>query len=318
MAHSHNHTNSTQNGLSLAFWLNLGFSIIELIGGILTNSTAIIADAFHDFMDAFAIGVAVILEKISGKERTQKFTYGYRRFSLLSAIGISVILLVGAILMSVAAIRSFLNPEAVNSIGMLWLAFLGIFVNGFAFLRIRKGGGQAHVHSHSYTDNHADHDHTDKDGENFNSKAIMLHLLEDLLGWVAVLIGAIIISFTDWYWIDGLLALGIACFIGYNASRNLIGTVTVMLQSVPDNVDTDKLLNELEQINGVVDIHDFHVWSVDGQYNIGSLHVVVNNIDGNHYNQMIKQLTTVMTRHQIQHPTIQLETADSECGLKHH
>lgn len=315
MAHTHSH--STQDGLTLAFWLNLFFSIIELIGGILTNSTAIIADAFHDFMDAFAIAVAVILEKISNKERTQKFTYGYRRFSLLSAIGISVILLVGAILMAVAALRSFLNPEAVNGIGMLWLALLGIGVNGFAVIKIKNSNGHTHSQTDNYADNHHQHEHGHGSGENYNSRAIMLHLMEDLLGWVAVLVGAVIISFTHWYWIDGVLAMGIAGFIGYNATRNLINTVTVMLQSVPAHIDTEKLIEELYKVDGVVDIHDFHVWSVDGQYNIGSLHVVVNNIEDGQYNRTITDLTQIITQYHIHHPTIQLETADAECQLTH-
>src|SRR5690606_32088559 len=188
---------SKNKGLSLAFWLNLLFSIVEGIGGMLTNSTAILADAFHDFMDAVAIGVAVALERLSGRKRSDKFSYGYRRFSLLAALGMSLLLCGGAAVMIVNAVQSFVQPEPVNSPGMLWLAVLGIAVNGFAFLRIRRGP----THSHS---NHPSTDH--------NSRAITLHLLEDVLGWIAVLLGATVIYFTNWFWIDGVLALGIACF----------------------------------------------------------------------------------------------------------
>ncbi|WP_324760549.1 cation diffusion facilitator family transporter [Sphingobacterium thalpophilum] len=232
MAHSHKHHHSPRNGTTLAFWLNLIFSIIEIIGGMLTNSTAIISDAFHDFMDALAIGAAVLLEKISGKKRTSTFSYGYRRFSLLSALTMSVFLLVGAVLMIGTAYDSFLSPKVVDSKGMLWLAVLGILINGFAFLRIKKSDGHGHTHDH-------------------NSRAIMLHLLEDVLGWVAVLIGAVVIYYTGWYWIDGLLALAIAGFIGYNACKNLISTMKIVLQSIPENVNLQQLHFELKSIDGI-------------------------------------------------------------------
>ncbi len=297
MEHQHHHHHSDKSGISLAFWLNLLFSIIEIIGGFLTNSTAIIADAFHDFTDAVAIGVAVLLEKLSGKKRTSKFSYGYKRFSLLSALGMSLFLLIGAIFMCMGAYRSFTNPEPVNSTGMLWLAALGIGINGFAFLRIRNG----HHHGH----HHHSHSH--------NSKAIMLHLLEDVLGWVAVLIGAVVIYFTGWYWIDGILALAIAVFIGYNATRNFIGTMKILLQSVPENVNIEKLSSELHHIDGVQNIHDLHVWSIDGNYNIGSLHAVVNIIDGKGKNDVLSSILQLMEKYKIQHPTIQIETNTTNC-----
>lgn len=306
MAHTHNH--SAKSGITLAFWLNLLFSIIEIIGGVLTNSTAIISDAFHDFMDALAIGIAVLLEKISGKKRTATFSYGYRRFSLLAALGMSIFLLIGAVLMCVGAYHSFLSPKVVNSTGMLWLAILGILINGFAFLRIKNSNGHSHHHGHVH---HHGHDHS----HDHNSKAIMLHLLEDVLGWVAVLIGAIVIYYTGWFWIDGVLALAIAAFIGYNATRNLIGTMRVLLQSVPENLSIEKLLSELHQIKGVQDIHDLHVWSVDGTYNISSLHAVVSPTGENSESDILSSIVSLMEKHKIQHPTVQIETNAMNCKL---
>lgn len=302
MSHTHQHHHSDKNGLSLAFWLNLLFSIIEVIGGILTNSTAIIADAFHDFMDAIAIGFAVLLEKLSGKKRTSKFSYGYKRFSLLAALGMSAFLLTGAVLMCFSAYQSFLNPEPVNSVGMLGLAILGIAVNGFAFLRIKQSNNHAHHHGHAHTTNH-------------NSRAIMLHLLEDVLGWVAVLIGATVIYFTGWYWIDGVLALAIAVFIGYNATKNLISSMKVLLQSVPENVNIDDLANELKSIEGIENIHDLHIWSLDGSYHIGSLHAVVKTDYVKQEIDVFSAISKLMEKYQIQHPTIQIESTTTNCSL---
>lgn len=302
MSHTHQHPHSPKTGISLAFWLNLLFSVIEITGGILTNSTAIIADAFHDFTDAFAIGLAMLLEKLSGRKRTPGFSYGYKRFSLLSALGMSLFLLAGATFMCISAYGSFIKPEVVNSTGMLWLAVLGILINGFAFLRIKKSNAHDHHHGHSHTQNH-------------NSKAIMLHLLEDVLGWIAVLIGAAVIHFTGWFWIDGVLALAIALFIGFNAGRNLIATMKIVLQSVPENVNMEKLSAELNTIHGVENIHDLHVWSIDGNYNIGSLHAVVNNDDKNRDADILSSILQLMNKHQIQHPTVQIERTAENCGL---
>lgn len=309
MGHQQNHHHTTAKGLSLAFWLNLLFSIIEIIGGIATNSTAIIADAFHDFMDAMAIGTAVLLEKVSGRKRSGKFSYGYKRFSLLSAIGMSLFLLIGAVIMAVGAIRSFIHPETVNSVGMLWLAVLGIAINGFAFLQIKKSNQDSH-HHHVHTPGHS-HSH----GDHHNSRAIMLHLLEDVLGWVAVLIGAVIIYFTGWYWIDGVLALGIATFITYNAIKNLVTTATVLLQAVPENIELDKLSAELHDVEGVDNIHDLHVWSLDGRYHVGSLHVVINKQEPAFEKIIYNAIIELMEKYGIQHPTIQIERDMNSCKL---
>lgn len=302
MAHTHEHDHShqaTAPGLSQAFWLNLVFSIIELVGGLWTNSTAIVADAFHDFMDAVAIGIAVLLEKVSRRKRSPAFSYGYRRFSLLAALGMSSLLIAGAVWMVVSAIQSFIEPKAVDSIGMLGLAVLGVLINGFAFFRIRRTqAGQ------------------DKAAVNYNSRAIMLHLLEDVLGWVAVLIGATIMYFTGWYWIDGLLTLAIAGFIAYNAGTNLIHTMRILLQSVPMNIDTEALAASLGRIEGVADIHDLHVWSLDGSYHVGTLHVVIDEHHTTSEEAVYHDIVQLLQEHHIQHPTIQIESSSRNCMLR--
>ncbi len=290
---------SDLSGLSLAFWLNFLFSVLEVIGGLLTNSTAIIADAFHDFMDAGAIGLALLMEKVSKKERTTKFSYGFKRFSLLSAIGLSTFLLVGSVTMMFAAYKSFIDPKEVHSMGMFGLAILGLAINSFAFLRIKNGGGHGHNHGHS--------------GPNQNSRSIMLHLLEDVLGWAAVLVGALIIHFTGWNWVDGVLTIGIALFIGFNATKNLTSTLKVMLQAVPEGIDVDKLEAALKDIKGVVDIHDAHVWSLDGSYNVGSVHAVVDPLTAKSKRDMLQTIFKVMKQQNIQHPTVQIEETAEDC-----
>lgn len=261
MSHSHKST----NGLSLAFFLNLTFAIIEFIGGYFTQSTAIITDAFHDLMDAIAIGVAVWMDKFSKKEASKSYTFGYRRFSLLSGIILSTILLIGGIAMIQTAIISFENPKEVNSLGMFLLAILGVAVNGFAFLKINKENNEE---NHYHTHNHP----TKKDA---NSKAIMLHLLEDVLGWVAVLVGAAIMYFTQWYWIDSVLTISIALFITYNAITNLVQTFKILLQKVPDDIFTDTITSEIKAIKGIDVIKDIKIWSIDGISHVANIKIKI-------------------------------------------
>lgn len=292
MAHHHHHHDHSdrRGGLALAFWLNAGFCIVELVGGILTNSTAILTDAIHDFGDTLAIGAGILLEKQAAKPRSKRFSYGYKRFSLLSALVLSLILAIGSVVMLVKAIWVLQDPQPVNSTGMLGLAVLGIAVNGAAFLNLRK----EKAHSH-------------------NSKAIMLHLLEDVLGWAAVLIGAVVIRFTGWYIVDPLLSIAIACYILFNAGRNLIDTLKILLQSVPDDVDTALLTSELKHIDGVSDVHDLHIWSLDVQYTVGTLHVVVEETRWESCGTIMTEAVSILKRHGIQHPTIQLEKKDDLC-----
>lgn len=287
--------NKANKQLSLAFFLNLFFAVIELVGGILTNSTAIIADAFHDFMDAVAIGIAVYMDKFSKKPASSTFTYGYRRFALLSAIIMSAILLVGAAFMLYNGFIFINKPREVNSLGMLGLAVLGIAINGFAFLRIKKGNEHEHHHAHAHTSHDA------------NSKAIMLHLLEDVLGWIAVLLGAIVMYFTNWYWIDSVLTIAIALFIAYNALRNLYDTFAVLLLAVPKEIDLQKLTTELSQINNITEINDLKVWSMDGQQHIATLKIQVNTANVEEIIILKDQLYTLLNNYKITDITLQID-----------
>lgn len=282
-------------GLSLAFFLNLFFAVIELIGGILTNSTAIIADAFHDFMDAVAIGLAVYMDKFSRKPKSSSFSYGYRRFSLLSAIIMSVILLIGAVFMIVHAVQSFDVVKEVNSIGMFGLAVLGIAINGFAFLRIKREGAIAHHHAHSHKMGDA------------NSTAVMLHLLEDVLGWVAVLVGAIVIYFTQWYWIDGVLTIGIALFISYNAFRNLWNTFKILLQAVPEGIPVEILREEIENLPEIIAIEELFVWTMDGQNHIATIEIKTEDFPlSEDRKRLINEIKSLFDGYHIHQVTIQI------------
>ncbi len=278
--HHHNHTGSN---IKVAFFLNLSFSIIEIIGGFLTNSVAILSDALHDFGDSISLALAWYFEKVSKKKRDQKYSYGYRRFSLLGALVNSMILLLGSFFIISESIQRLIYPEQPNAKGMLLLAIIGIVINGLAVLRLKKG--------HS-----------------LNERAVRLHLMEDVLGWFAVLIGSIAMIFVNLPILDPVLSLGIACYILFNIYRNLRDTLRVILQRVPEDIDTTNLEEQLKTIKGIESIHDLHLWSMDGMYSILSVHVVISNYSEEknviHIKNQIREKLKAMN---IQHSTLEIE-----------
>ncbi|MDT8402558.1 MAG: cation diffusion facilitator family transporter [Bacteroidales bacterium] len=275
--------------ISLAFFLNLGFTIIEIIGGIYTNSIAILSDALHDFGDSISLAVAWYLQKISNRGRDKYYTYGYRRFSLLGAVFISVMLIVGAVFIIKESITRLMSPDEVNARGMMYLAILGIIVNGIAVLRLRRG-------------------------TSMNEKAVYLHMLEDVLGWMAVLVVSIVMMFVDAPILDPLLSIGITGWVLYNVYKNLKKTFRILLQEVPGNVDIERVEKELRQIEGIYSIHDLHIWSLDGDNNIITLHAVIAENSSDEDQQKLKRdIRTICERLNIQHATIEFETEGEEC-----
>lgn len=249
-AHCHHLKASGSQGILTAFLLNLGFAVIEILGGLFTNSIAIISDALHDLGDSLAIGLAYFFEKISHKQADQYYTYGYARYSILGALITVVILLVGSLLLLSHAIARFSQPREVHSLGMLILAVLGVLINGFAALNITHEQGLQH-------------------------KAISLHLLEDVLGRVVVLIGSLLIHFFGRTFIDPLLSIGICIFILLHAMKLLKGVLEVFLEKRPQEVCPHDLAKDLQALPGIRDIHHMHVWSLDGQRNYLTLHAVL-------------------------------------------
>jgi cobalt-zinc-cadmium efflux system protein len=245
----HLHVPETGN-LRVAFFLNFGFTIIEIVGGILTGSLAILSDALHDLGDTLSLGLAWYFQKLSQKETDQKFTYGYGRFSLLGAVINALVLFAGSVFLLTQAIPRLWNPTNPDTEGMMALAVLGIIVNGAAVLKLRKGSSM-------------------------NERVVSLHLLEDVLGWVAVLIGSILIHFFDWRIIDPLLSVLIAVFILFNIYRNLKQSFKIILQGTPKDIDPDQVKAIIQAVDGVDYVHDMHLWSLDGEFNIMTVHILL-------------------------------------------
>lgn len=237
-SHDHNHNHSTGN-ITVAFWLNTGFALLELVGGFYTNSVAIMSDALHDFGDSLSLGLAYYLQKKSEKRKDHFYTYGYKRFSLLGAFITSIVLTIGSVFIISEAIQRFSNPQQPDTKGMLVLAVIGIAVNGAAMFRLKKGN-------------------------TLSEKAVSLHFLEDVLGWVAVLVGAIVMSFVEVPILDPILSIGIALFILFNVYKNIRSVLKIILQAVPENVSEIELKKQIDDFTEISEIHDIHSWSMDG------------------------------------------------------
>lgn len=291
MEHHHNHGHHAEANIKLAFWLNAAFAIVEIVGGIFTNSMAILSNAFHDLGDSAALGLAWYFQRFSTKRRDAKYTYGYKRFSLVGAFISSVILLIGSVIIISEAIPRLMNPEPINTQGMFFLAILGIIINGIAMFRLKNGQSQ-------------------------NEKIISLHFLEDVLGWLAVLIASIVLKFVNFPIIDPLLSLIITVIILFRVFGNLRKTFRIFMQATPSNEKIEHFEKQLMQVNGITNVHDMHFWTLDGSYNIASLHVSVDPKMAVSETENIKQEVRTFLDHEgFSHSTIEIESDGKLCEL---
>ena len=290
MSHSHDHSHAEGN-LKVAFFLNLTFTIIEFIGGILTNSIAILSDALHDLGDTGSLGLAWYFEKLSHKKASSQHTYGYRRFRLLGGLITGFVLTVGLCFILFNSFKRLANPEPVNATGMMALAVLGILVNGAAVLRVKKGSS-------------------------ITERIVSWHLLEDVLGWVAVLIGAFVMSLWELPIIDPLLSIGISSFIIWNVFRNLKQVARVFLQTVPENFDLNEFERKVSEIPHVVSTHHTHVWSLDGEKHVFSTHLVVTKeCDEQSILEAKQHVHALLDPEKFTHITIEVEHEGKSCLL---
>ncbi len=288
MPHHHHSENKTSN-FAFVFFINLAFTLIEIIGGYLTNSVAIWSDALHDFGDTLSLGLSWRLEIVAKQKRDHLFSFGYRRFSLLGALINGTVLLTGTVFVLSKAIPRLIHPENVHSEGMFGLAILGILVNGFAALKL-------------------------KNSKSIGESIMSLHLLEDLLGWVAVLIISIAIQFGNYTILDPILSVMLVIFIIYNALKRIKKTLLIFLQSIPDDIDVPELEKALRQFENVKDIHDTHVWSLDGNYHVLTTHIVVlKTITLEQIIALKCLLREKISEFDVQHITLEIEYADETC-----
>lgn len=294
--HHHSHEHGSRSNIKLAIWLNTLFAVVEIVGGLYTNSVAILSDALHDLGDSVSLGLAYYFEKKSVQGRDENYSYGYKRFSLLGAFISSLILVIGSVFIITESIERLSAPEAPHAQGMFVLAAVGLIVNLIAMLRLKKG-------------------------DSITERVLSLHFLEDVLGWAAVLVGSVVMMMADIPVLDPILSLLIAGYILLNVYKNLRDVFRILLQGTPETIELSEIKAKILAIPQVVDTHDIHTWTMDGRYNVMTLHVVVQKDTSAEKIEAIKKEIRHSIGHMnIQHMTIETEPEDQSCTAKdvHH
>jgi len=287
--HSHSHDDNSSARISWAFFLNVGFTIIEFVGGILTNSTAIMADAVHDLGDSLSIGLAWILAKLGNRPASQNFSYGYKRLSLLGSLINGIVLITGSAWVLYQSIPRLFDPEMPVTEGMLALSIFGIAVNGFAAFKLSKG-------------------------KTLNEKVLNWHLLEDVLGWVAVFIVSVVLMFVEWPILDPILAIGFTLFILFNVIRNVGTTLKLFLQGVPDKNLARKIERKLKDVQEFQRFHHLHLWSLDGEHHVLTVHIELEaDVSLEDQRDLKRRLSQELAEFDLSHTTVEFELYDEPC-----
>ncbi len=289
--HDHGHGHHTSQRIRTAFFLNLGFTVLELFGGLWANSVAILSDAVHDLGDTLSLGLAWYLNKVAQREHDARFSYGYHRFSLLGALLNAGILIGGAIFILSKAIPRLLDPQFVSAPRMILFAVIGVIVNGAAALNL-------------------------KDSRNLNARVVSWHLMEDMLGWMAVLVVAVVLLFVDLPVLDPVLSILITGFVMYNVLKNLRETLSVFLQSAPEDIDVHAIDHQLRAIEGVVSTHHTHVWSLDGENHVLTTHINLGPDAPREITSRVKNdVKAVLDPHGFSHLTVEIEFGEEDCAM---
>ncbi len=278
---THHHHKKAGENLAFVFFMNLAFNIIVIVGGLATNSVAILADCIHDLADTISIALAWVLEKVAQKESSEKYSYGYQRFSILGAVIISIFVIIMAFIILQEAIPRLFSPEGVDAQGMLVIAVIGIIFKSLSVHRLHRG-------------------------ETFNEKAILLHQLGDVFEWVAILVLSVVLIFWDGApYLDPFVSIGIALWLIFNLGRNLYKSVEVLLQKTPDYFDVAEFKSRILAIDGVNSIEDFHIWSLDGIDSVMTLKVDVD--FGKNVENIKKEIYSISSDYHVVDITIELD-----------
>jgi len=282
--HNHEHNHKTEENILIAFILNISFSIFEIIGGIITGSIAIISDAIHDAGDAISIGISYFLERKSNKKSDKNYTFGYRRYSIIGALISTCILLIGTFIVIYNAIGRLFNPVDINYNGMIIIAIVGVIINFLAAYCTREG-------------------------DSLNQHAVNLHMLEDVLGWVVVLIGSIVIKITNFVYLDSIMSIGISIYLIIESIKNLKKIMNILLIKIPEGITVEEVKEKILKIKEVKDVHHVHIWTIDGEKNYATIHVVADKNIKEEIRENLKELG-------IHNVTIELETSKEKCNHK--
>lgn len=288
--HGHDHTHgANKKVLLISFFIIASYMIVEVIGGFVTNSLALLSDAGHMFSDAVSLGIALVAFTYGAKVASRSKTFGYKRFEILAAVLNGVTLILIALFIFYEAIQRFANPPEVATTGMLIVSSIGLAVNILVAWIMMRGGDVE---------------------DNLNMRGAFLHVISDMLGSVGAIIAALFIMFFGWGWADPLASVIVAVLVlrsGYYVTKS---GLHVLMEGTPQNVDMDDIIQTIQQIPDVESIHDLHIWSITSGLNALSCHIVVDDqMTIAESGQLLRKIEHDLEHKNIQHVTIQLETS---------
>ncbi|MBR3121275.1 cation diffusion facilitator family transporter [Oceanobacillus profundus] len=290
MGHGHDHTHgANKKVLLISLFIITTYMIVEVIGGYLTNSLALLADAGHMLSDAISLAIALIAFKLGEKVASKSKTFGYKRFEILAAVLNGVTLIIIALFIFYEAIERFANPPEVATTGMLIISIIGLAINILVAWIMMRGA--------------------DVEG-NLNMRGAYLHVLSDMLGSVGAIVAALLIMFFGWGWADPLASVIVAFLVlrsGYYVTK---AAIHVLMEGTPQNVNVNDVIQTIEKVKGIQSIHDLHIWTITSGLNALSCHVVVDaELTIAESERMLRKIEHDLEHKGIMHITIQLETA---------
>lgn len=281
----HHHHEVSGKNLGFAILLNVGITLAQVIGGIISGSIALLSDAAHNFSDVLSLFISYLANRLSGRRATEKQTFGFRRSEILAAFINSVTLIVIGIIILIGAVQRLINPVTISSGWVIWLATASILVNGLSVIFIHK-------------DSH----------DNMNMKSAYLHLLTDMLTSVAVLAGGLFMKYFHWYWADSVFSVVIAVYLLYMSWGIFRTSLRIIMQFTPEEVDIQKIAQGIENIDGVKNIHHVHVWQINDHDLMFEAHIDVSeDLKVSGFEKILEKIKEVLLKHNIDHSTIQPE-----------
>jgi len=287
---SHNHGTVNGKNLFITILLNIAITIAQVIGGLFSGSMALLSDAAHNFSDVLSLIVSYVAEKLSGRERTLKQTYGYKRAGIFAAFINAATLLVIATVLVWEAISRLIHPQPITALIVIYLAALSILLNGLSVLLIKR----------------------DSEGS-MNMRSAYLHLFTDMMTSIAVLVGGFAIKFLGWYWIDGVLSIGIAIYLVYSSWGILYESIRIFMQFTPSHINIEEIALKISSLQGVKNMHHVHVWQLDDHEMMLEAHIDLDeDYSISRFEDILEQVDKLLEPYGIHHFNIQPELFRSD------
>ena len=290
--HSHSHSGN-KKVLRVSFIVIAVFMVVEIVGGLLTNSLALLSDAGHMFSDAAALGLSLLAFHFGERPGSRSNTFGYKRFEILAALLNGLTLMLIAVWIVYEAVGRFANPPEIATTGMLVVSVIGLLVNIFVAWYMHRGGDTE---------------------ENINMRGAYLHVLGDLLGSVGAIAAAVLMMAFGWRWADPLASVIVALLIAKSGWGVLKSSSHILMEGAPANIHCDDIVAEIKKVNGVESVHDLHIWTITSGLHALSCHIVV---DGSLSVAEAEQIVYEV-EHQLQHQNISHVTVQTESRAHGH